>query len=406
MPTVTDISFLINKENSLQRIAKVYDVNDRLIIEYKTISDPTPGTTECLKRAYIYDANDNIVGQQVKVEVWTQAIHDISSPPITDIQVDNLTINPSLPTGTKVGDITVTGGVAPFTIELTSNPGNLFRIDNGNELTLNASSQTGSYPITIQVTDDDGKQEDQNFTVIVLAFNTKSLEFDGTDEFINYGSDSSLNITDSLTVACWIKTTDTTNSKCIASKWLTQGDEQVWYIGKTAAAPTVLRVLISGIGSFGSGQSKEFRGETNITDGEWHLVGFSYENNSLELYVDGTLESATEVINQSMTLLYSTTAANVLSGALYDGSGNPAQFWLGNQDEFSVWNRALDSDEWAELYNSGDPANPNSHSASADLVSSWRMGDGDTLPTIIDHTGSNNGTAVNMEDLDIKEDVP
>ena len=82
--------------------------------------------------------------------------------------------------------------------------------------------------------------------------------------------------------------------------------------------------------------------------------------------------------------------------------GNVSQ----SRSEPSMWNKELSASEVTEIYNAGKPADISKHSASADLISWWRMGDGDTFPTITDQVASNDGTMTNAEASDIEEDVP
>ena len=49
---------------------------------------------------------------------------------------------------------------------------------------------------------------------------------------------------------------------------------------------------------------------------------------------------------------------------------------------------------------------PNNISGYPDLIGWYRMGDGDTYPTIQDNKGSNDATMTNMASDDIQTDVP
>ena len=68
----------------------------------------------------------------------------------------------------------------------------------------------------------------------------------------------------------------------------------------------------------------------------------------------------------------------------------------------TIYSAQLTSGERTTLYNSGCPANP----STTNLEAYWRMGDGDTFPTITDNQGSNNGTMTNMEAGDITTETP
>ena len=78
-------------------------------------------------------------------------------------------------------------------------------------------------------------------------------------------------------------------------------------------------------------------------------------------------------------------------------------------DEVAIWNTALDADAVEAIYNNGEPvdlSDSGNYDNSGDLVHWWRMGDGDTYPTIEDNAGSNNMTMTNMASGDIELDVP
>ena len=83
----------------------------------------------------------------------------------------------------------------------------------------------------------------------------------------------------------------------------------------------------------------------------------------------------------------------------------------GGIDEVSIWKDIiLDADAVTQLYNSGAPidlsADSGNYDNSGDLTYWWRMGDGDTYPTIEDNEGSNDLTMTNMISGDIETDVP
>ena len=56
------------------------------------------------------------------------------------------------------------------------------------------------------------------------------------------------------------------------------------------------------------------------------------------------------------------------------------------------------------MYNSGAPTDLSSYSTPP--THWWRMGDGDSSPTITDQVGSYNLTMTNMDSADIVTDVP
>jgi hypothetical protein len=85
-------------------------------------------------------------------------------------------------------------------------------------------------------------------------------------------------------------------------------------------------------------------------------------------------------------------------------------YFDGNIDDVSIWDKELTEQEILEIYNGGIPNDLSIHSAAANIISWWKMGDGATYDgtnwTIPDEIGSNTGTSVNMELGDRVADVP
>lgn len=75
----------------------------------------------------------------------------------------------------------------------------------------------------------------------------------------------------------------------------------------------------------------------------------------------------------------------------------------GRIDEFILMKRALSQSQATTLYNCGQAINP--INAFGDVVAWYRMGDGDTFPTITDQSGNQDGTLQNMTADDIKADT-
>jgi hypothetical protein len=87
---------------------------------------------------------------------------------------------------------------------------------------------------------------------------------------------------------------------------------------------------------------------TIIVDGNWHLVGYIFEDssNNVRLYVDGV-----NIYNYSTT---TTVAGNdrFVIGLEYDNS-NPGDYWDGDIDEFAVWNKTFTSNQIKDMYYRG-----------------------------------------------------
>ena len=123
--------------------------------------------------------------------------------------------------------------------------------------------------------------------------------------------------------------------------------------------------------------------------------------NRAKIYLDGVNVTATD----SGTIPASTTA-DTSNFLLAKVNGLGVNYWLGNMDEFAIFNYSLTQQNVTDIFNLGTPND-------LDLLTTppinWlRMGDNDTYPTIADvgSAASNPATMTNMGAEDIVEDVP
>ena len=219
--------------------------------------------------------------------------------------------------------------------------------------------------------------------------NTKSIDFDGGDDYMI--SDNNIAVTRG-TFQFWMKTTTAAsgtpfNFTAAHHGYLVESGGELYF---WAITPMGNRLYNSG---------------DLLTDGEWHQIlwtteGASGESSSLKIYIDGEI-----VATQTQTSTYSDVDAQLQLGRF-----NPYNWYAGQMDEVAIWDVALDADAIAQIYNSGEPIDLSSDSGnydnSGDLQHWWRMGDGDTYPTIEDNAGSNDMTMTNMTSGDIELDVP
>lgn len=229
--------------------------------------------------------------------------------------------------------------------------------------------------------------------------NERSVLFDGVNEVIRCGTNLDIEKNDPVTISFWIKTTTTTAHTMIVGKTALPLGHGGYYVRTWSSG----RVLWN----FGDSVGYVFQQNSTATinDGSWHHVTCTYDGSmsytGMKVYVDGIEGSSNLNTNSLATNL--PLGATFSMGAYYSGSAA----FDGQLDEVSVWDRELDQDEVDEIYHSGAPTNLIQHSAAANLIGWWRMGDEDTYPTLTDNSSnSNNGTMINMESGDIVTDVP
>ena len=138
---------------------------------------------------------------------------------------------------------------------------------------------------------------------------------------------------------------------------------------------------------------------TTYKDGVWHHICVTYDGShtaaGVLIYVDGTSQTKTTNKDLLGTNTIVTTNALYFGGRASSGSN---QYYTGSMDEVAFYNITLSSAQVTALYNGKDPTNLliMTSPSSSNLTGWWRMGDGDTAPTITDNsTGGHNGTMTN-----------
>ena len=90
-----------------------------------------------------------------------------------------------------------------------------------------------------------------------------ALEFDGEGDYVDIGNDPIFNITGQITVACWIKVSQFTDS------WqaiFTMGDDS-WRLQRQTTTDTLCWACTGVTGTPGDWW---LNGDVNVNDGEWH----------------------------------------------------------------------------------------------------------------------------------------
>jgi hypothetical protein len=225
--------------------------------------------------------------------------------------------------------------------------------------------------------------------------NTKSLDFDGVDDYVDCGSFAGLNSATALTVSVWFK-----SSVYSSFGRLVNLEKHVEIFQNSSGAPNTKGcfhyVLMGTWGnSFATLGGRTQNGVSDLCDGDWHHLCFVWDGSTTTaiVYEDGI---AVQTKTASGTI-------NSVSDTIYIGAdpaaANPIQ---GNADEVALWNTALSPTDVAAVYNSGSPDDLTSLSP----IFWTRNGDDATYPTIPDEVGSNDGTMTNMVAGDIVTDVP
>lgn len=249
-----------------------------------------------------------------------------------------------------------------------------------------------------------------------MAFDTKYVRFEGGNEYVDCSNVLAFERTSPFSISFWFRTADVTGGYMLGKMsgstayrgygvgWQSSG-ALMFILRNDSATTNLINVLTT---------------STGWNDGAWHHVVWTFAGTSLAsgitCTIDGSSQSLT-IVNDALTATIVDTSSLWLGGASTASSG-----WVlvGHLDEVAIYDKALSLAEAQWIYNSGVPRSLSSPGCPSNLVGWWRMGDGDTFPTLLDSAGtpitfpsyadfSGNGlmgTAVNMEAGDVVSGGP
>ena len=238
-----------------------------------------------------------------------------------------------------------------------------------------------------------------------MSFTTKSVLFGGTNEYVTMGDVLGFEYTDPFSVSFWLKTT---TSGYLISKM--DSAPRGW--GAYITASSGIEFLL--INTSATNLIDVF-GPTGLNDGRWHHVVWTTDGTTaagVTCYVDGSAVGTTTSSDTLSATIVSTGPLNLASRT--NGTG----VYAGDLDEVAVYDKELTSGEVTAIYNGGLPNDLSQLSSASNLVGWWRMGEGDTFPTLRDSgvagtnltcpdlsPSGNDGTPTNMESGDVSSDV-
>ncbi len=183
-----------------------------------------------------------------------------------------------------------------------------------------------------------------------------AITFPGDSAFyVNCGNNQSLNLTNGLSIAAWVKVPETVNA------WSTLVAKEVDF----AYQGYYTLMVHNGSANMGSdhavtswvanGSSHgNLTGTPNgVKAGEWHFIGMTCDATNLTLYLDGKVDGAPLAIGGTAPI--TTLDSNLIIGTslAFGGRG-----FAGDVDEVAIWNGALTPEEMIYVYQSGVPTPP------------------------------------------------
>ena len=228
--------------------------------------------------------------------------------------------------------------------------------------------------------------------------NAYSVNFDGVNMYAELGNVTSLNGSAAASWSFWAKRDDVTNNEVPISQSGAGTDRQFYirFVGNNR----IDAYLNNNVMWKDTSLSVTFANDT------WYHIILTYDGSlspnsaKCNLYIDGVKETNTQGSNQ--TALNSSTS-NFNIGRHQNGASAYNNYFDGNVEEISFYDKELNQSEVTAIYNSGTPTDLTSH---ANLTDWWRCGDnnGGTGSTLTAATGGVNGTLYNSASYE--SDVP
>lgn len=213
----------------------------------------------------------------------------------------------------------------------------------------------------------------------VQFINEKSVYLDGNGARVEFGDSFNYNVNTQWSFSIWFKVNNLSVQRCLYSK--TTNDVNVYGYGFYLRPDGKIFMQVRGTG----GVPNHFSTKT-FQSGVWNNLTVTFNGsgnqNGIRLYFNGEVDQA--------------PASAAIGGVLHNqiamiGSRNTSFNYVGNLDEFTLWDKALSAAEVFELYNQGGAKLATDYSFANSLVNYYRLGDGDPSNQALDNKGSVNG---------------
>lgn len=328
----------------------------------------------------------------VRVVLTNAAPGDQPGP--TNLELSNDTVEEGLPSGSFVGTLTVTDGIAPLVFTITQDLGNAFQIS-GNQLQTSRPLVFSTEPnlnVSIRCTDNNGKFVDATFLIMVTEAggfqNLVSYQLNGAGYLIFNSSQFQLGSNESINI--WYRTkaigseqylcggrNGTNNSGLVISILSTANanDLRVWYT--TSDNRTI---------------DFRYNFPAAYNENKWHMVTLTRDNSNVYFYLDGSLLSVANTVTNQVITGRAANNTKIHFGANVLGTSN---FYTGKLDEISYHAIQLNGTQIASIYNNRSATDLNT-TLTASQFRNWYRADGDSLPAITDKKGTINGSSVSV----------
>lgn len=273
-------------------------------------------------------------------------------------------------------------GTAPYTYSKQSGIGS---IDAAGLYT--APNSTGV--AVLRVTDSLAATFDNSIKVTPLI--DRSTNFNGATSIGSAGNILSFERTNSFSISAWCRG-DYLNQYPIIGKIADVGGGVLrgWGLLVDGGAGSVSQILLVLGNNLDTNNAIFVKTSTAIQLDTWAHIVATYNGSSqgagVHIYING--------VDESVELQADGLVSTIVHGGNVEFGAAPAVGFQGdgNTCSSSVYNRVLTQLEVTELYNSGSPGDVSSYASYSSCLNYWKMGQGDTLPTLTDTKSGQNIT--------------
>ncbi len=163
-----------------------------------------------------------------------------------------------------------------------------------------------------------------------------ALSFDGVDDYVDCGSNSSLDITDAITVEAWVKCNDDSDFFGILGKGNTGTNGFMLYFRPSSTCWLRWKLVDGGV-------NYNCEVTTKYQDGNWHHIVATFDGEVMKVFGDGV---EVEVLNDGS--IGSHSDEHLVIGNWADDLRFP---FKGTIAEALIYNRAWTADEVLSYYN-------------------------------------------------------
>ncbi len=160
--------------------------------------------------------------------------------------------------------------------------------------------------------------------------------FDGVNDYVNMGSDASLNLSNAWTIEAWIKK-NSTHQGAIISNYNSAGDNAQYHL--EVGMDDKLMLLSD------AGAATGYIGSSILQNDVWYHVAGTYYGSTWSLYLDGIAETLSGNSDPP--------PASGFGDTTIGRAGDTSTYFNGTIDEVRIFNRALSEEEINASYNAG-----------------------------------------------------